>query len=170
MSMTFEELLLSALSRADEEPGDEIIDKVAEDSINLGYRKIATSVDVQIKEEVIKYKRSGYRLPSDCYGIAQLIDGNVRLSQKDYVMEGNVLYIYNKDYDKEDREFLLRYVFFPPKLINNDDKPITSSDFDLLITLFGAYHILIYKKRYSMAEMVKVEFEQISGGENINEL
>lgn len=164
--MKFEQLLLSALSRADEEPGDEIIDMVAEDSINLGYHQVATSVDLQVKRIKMTYDDiDGYELPDDCHSILAIEYGDVRLSMNDFYTEANKLYITNKDYKNKKKELLIRYVFYPPKMVKPTDEPVTNKNFDTLITLYGAYHILIYKKRYSMAEMVKAEYNQIAGVE-----
>lgn len=162
--MNFEELLLSSLSRADEEPGDEIIDRVASDSVNDGYSRIATMVDTQIKRIKFFYDDvDGYKLPVDCHSIRAIQDGDVSLSSNDYYVEGNTLYITNKDYIDKGKEYTIRYVFYPDLLVEKTDKPITDKQYDILITIFSAYHILIYKKRYQMADMLKTEFQEASG-------
>lgn len=157
--MTFEELLLSALSKADEEPGDEIIDMVAEDSVNEGYMRVATIVDPLVKVDNIVYDGSGYAVPKDFHSLVELrLPNFTTLSAKDFSLIGETIVVTNKDYRKENQEFNFTYVYFPPKLVNPKDKPLTRSQFDYQIVLYGAYNIALYKKRYDMASMIWEEY------------
>lgn len=162
--MTYEQLLLSALSKADEEPGDEIIDKVVEDAVNYGYKIIATEVDPQIKTMNIEYI-NGLKLPSDFYAVYRLEKEGLALSQKDYYIESQRrLFITNKDYSRAKEKYDLSYIYVPEPLVNKTDEPITRMDYDYLIIMYGAYNVLLYKKRYSMAEMLFAEFMRLIGG------
>ena len=164
--MTFEELLLSALSKADEEPGDEIIDMVAEDSVNEGYMRVATMVDPLVKVEAIKYDGEKIDIPNDFHSLVELRTPEfITLSGKDFSLIGDRIVVTNKDYRKENQEFDFTYVYYPPKMKEPKDKPLTRNQFDYQIVLYGAYNIALYKKRYDMASMIWEEYMRTGEGE-----
>lgn len=163
--MNYEQLLLSALSKADEEPGDEIIDNVAEKSVNQGYQIVATEIDLQIKTIDFEYI-GGYEFPENFHSLVNIKNKDgVQLSHNDYYIESRKLYITNKDFNEELSNYTVRYVYFPEHLVGMDDEPLTSNKFDYMITLYGAYNVLLYKKRYNMAQMILGEFMRLKGGE-----
>ena len=167
--MKFVDLRFSALSKADEEPGDEIIDKVVYDAINYGYKQVATLVDKQIKEIILDYADK-IELPDDFYEVDKIICNGVKLSENDYYVSGATLFITNKDFKKETNKFNVLYICYPPTLILDDDLPITRESFDYLIVIYGAYSVLLYKKRYNMAEMLFSEYSAIVHGGDKNEV
>lgn len=167
--MNYEQLLLSSLSKADEEPGDEIIDNVAENAVNKGYQIVATEIDLQIKKIDFKYE-DGYSFPDDFHSIVTLEDeAGIRLSTNDFYIENKELYITNKDYRITDKSFYARYIYFPEPMVTMEEEPITSDKHDYMIILYGAYNVLLYKKRYNMAQMIFTEFMRLKGGEMVDE-
>lgn len=157
--MNFEELCLSALNKADEEPGDEIIDKVVEDAINHGYRTVATLVDKLMEQVELNYSDK-IQLPDDFYAVVKLIHNNtsIQLSPNDYYISGNYLFITNKRFKTDDSTFTLLYIYFPDKLVELTDEPLTREEYDYIIILYGAYSVLLYKKRYDMASRLYNEY------------
>lgn len=160
--MNFEELRLSALSKADEEPGDEIIDQVVYDAINHGYRLVATLVDHQLKSTTLEYSEK-ILLPDDFHSVVYIKHQDIQLSDNDYYISGMYLFITNKDFKHDGYVFDLLYSFYPEPLVEDTDTPVTREVYDYLIVMYGAYNVLLYKKRYNMAEMLFSEFMSMVG-------
>ena len=161
--MNFKELRLSALSKADEEPGDEIIDNVVYDAVNHGYRLVATLVDKQLKPVNLKYSEK-ILLPDDFHNLIYLKCNSTKLSSNDFYVSGMYLFITNKDFKDDGLAFNMLYSYYPEPLKEDTDIPITREMFDYLIIMYGAYNVLLYKKRYNMAEMLFKEFSSMLGG------
>lgn len=161
--MNFKELKLSALSKADEEPGDEIIDKVVYDAVNHGYRLVATIVDKQLKPTVLEYNEK-ILLPDDFHNLVYLKHGRTQLSANDYYISGMYLFIVNRDFKDVENKFDMLYSCYPEPLVEDTDIPVTREVFDYLIVMYGAYNVLLYKKRYNMADMLFKEFSSMLGG------
>ena len=161
--MNFKELRLSALSKADEEPGDEIIDKVVYDAVNHGYRLVATIVDKQLKPTILEYSEK-ILLPDDFHNLIYLKYGRTQLSPNDYYISGMYLFIVNRDFKDVENKFDMLYSCYPEPLVEDTDVPVTREVFDYLIIMYGAYNVLLYKKRYNMADMLFKEFSSMLGG------
>jgi hypothetical protein len=56
------------------------------------------------------------------------------------------------------------YSCYPEPLVEDTDTPVTREVYDYLIVMYGAYNVLLYKKRYNMAEMLFSEFMSMVGG------
>lgn len=167
--MKFVDLRFSALSKADEEPGDEIIDKVVFDAVNHGYKQVATLVDKQIKNITLIYADK-IGLPIDYCDAVKIVCNDVQLSENDYYISGSYLFITNKDFKADTNTFDMLYVYYPNSLELDDDLPVTRESFDYLIIMYGAYSVLLYKKRYNMAEMLFNEYSSIVNGGDKDEV
>ena len=164
--MTLKELLFSALSKADEEPGDDIIDQVALDAVNHGYKIVATTVDKQIDVVELNYADK-IMLPDNFHSVVRLKCNGVQLSNNDFYISGSYLFITNKDFMEDTYKFDLLYVYYPNDMVDETDVPITRDSFDYLIIMYGAYNVLLYKKRYNMASMLFNEFMSMVGGDRV---
>ena len=167
--MKFVDLRFSALSKADEEPGDEIIDKVVFDAVNHGYKQVATLVDKQIKNITLNYADK-IELPIDYYDVVKIVCNDVQLSENDYYISGSYLFITNKDFKADTNTFDMLYIYYPNSLELDDDLPVTRESFDYLIIMYGAYSVLLYKKRYNMSEMLFNEYSSIVNGGDKDEI
>lgn len=163
--MNLEQLQKSALYKADEEVGDELIDKVALDGINHGYKLVATHLDKQIKFITEPYSKS-ITLPADFNDIERIECGDVRLSPIDYIISGSELYITNKEFKDVTKSFDITYHYIPTDMVIPTDEPVVKLASQDYIVLYGAYTVLLYKKKYESAQMLFREFTSfVLGGE-----
>ena len=169
--MDYKELILASLSKADEEPGDEIIDRVIEDAVNQGYLVVATSIDPIVDSTEVVYDDDGFPLPDDFHDVVEFkINRDLRFVETDYYISDGMLYFLNKDFKEpldveEKRKYTLRYSKYPEPLREETDVPKTRRQFDYAIILYAAYSLLLYKKRYTQADTLLSEFSTYIGGE-----
>ena len=62
------------------------------------------------------------------------------------------------------------YIYYPNTLVLDDDLPVTRESFDYLIIMYGAYSVLLYKKRYNMAETLFNEYSSVVNGGDKDEV
>lgn len=158
--MDFSQIKLSALHRSDEEVGDEFIDKVVSDGVNEGYRLVATLVDKQVKDVDLTYSQV-IDLPSDMHEINEITVGDVILSEIDYSTYNKRLRIDNKDY--KSGTFNLIYSSIPTALSLDTDIPVVDARYHNALSTYGAYYVMLYKKKTEIADRIRNEFLQAIG-------
>jgi hypothetical protein len=165
--MTLQELMIAVLNRSDEEINDdEFIDAVAKDGINVGYLTLAKTIDKLSKTFTFTYSKF-VPLPDDFFEVNQIWCGEEMLSFNDYRIVNNQLQITNKDYKDAKLSFEMIYYYIPTRLSAPTDVPVTREGLNELIIIYGAYTVLLYKKKYDSANFLLREFNDfIRGGDD----
>lgn len=162
--MTLLELKTSALRRADETPGDSMLDGVALDGINQGYMILATLVDKQYNSSTVPYAKT-IAVPADFCKLVDLSVGNVILGENDYTFLGTKIRINNSDYSSGNID--INYVKYPSFMTTDSEIPVIKLGLHQYIALYGAYTVLLQKKKYNSATALLNEFMvAINGGGN----
>ena len=138
--MDFNAIKGLALKRSDEESGDTMIDTVVSDGVNEGYRLIASTVDKQIDTYNITSYTSSVTLPSNLLEVIEAHNGDVVLDDVDYY-------------------------YTPNALIDDADVPEVDERYHRLIATYGAYKVMLYKKKIEMADRLIAEFDSGMGGD-----
>lgn len=166
--MTLSDLVLSALAKADEEPGEEIFEEAIKKGINHAYMIVATTLEPQLEATTLVMD-TNMALPKDFFKIDEIrVDGQ-KLSTNDYKRVGDVVRITNRDYNKPGTEYELDYYKFPKLLIDDSDVPVISEPRQLVLIDYGAYECLLLKKKYDAAAARLNSFMRAIGGDTNNE-
>lgn len=148
--MTFKDLVIASLAKADEEPGEEIFEDAVSKGINQAYMMIATSLEPHLDTKTLTMSND-MTLPDDFVQVAELYAGEQKLSSNDFKLLGRTIRITNRDYMATGTEYTLDYICFPPVLVEDTDIPMLSEARQLLLIDYGAYECLLLKRKYESA-------------------
>lgn len=163
--MDFSSIKELALKRSDEESGDTMIDTVVADGVNEGYRFIASTVDKLIDTHNITSYTSPITLPSNLLEVIEARNGDIILDDVDYVVRNRKFDVRNKDFISKDID--VDYYYTPTALVSDSDVPEVDERYHRLIATYGAYKVMLYKKKIEIADRLIAEFDSGTGGGNV---
>lgn len=161
--MDFQAIYTLALQRADEEEGDLMIDSIVKDGVNEGYRFIASTVDKQLDTHNVASYSSPVNLPSDLLEVVEVRNDDVVLDNIDYVLRNKKFEVRNKDFTGESID--IDYYYTPNAMVDDVDVPVVDVRYHRLLATYGAYKVLLYKKKVEIADRLIAEFDTGIGGE-----
>lgn len=161
--MMFRDLVIAALAKADEEPGEEIFEDAVKKGINQAYMIVATSLEPQLNTATLTMG-SNMEFPKDFVAIEDVYVGGQKLSTNDYKRVGTTLRITNSDYSKAGTIYELDYYCFPELLEEDTDVPVISEPRQLLLIDYGAYECLLLKRKNEIAILRLQSFLRAVGG------
>lgn len=166
--MDFKSIQTSALFRCDEEIDEVITDDpmiygTVKDAINEAHRIVAQRVDKITGSQSDTYATI-IALPTNVFEVYKVFNGNKELDKLDYEIDGRELRITNKDYQNG----TINTYFYknPERLIDDTTTPEVAEAYHDMMAVYGAYRVMLYKKKYDSAAMLFKEFTNMIGGED----
>lgn len=160
--MTYEEIIMTVLSRVDEDVEDQDPDilPVIKNAINQAYLILRTQVDQRTEVIELPYTVPVV-LPStvgDVIDVVHSKDG--RIGVMEYTKATDSLYIFSP---LSQGELSIRHVAIPELLINPDDITELKPLLNPALVAYGAYAYQLYRRKYASAQLLLAEFEGYTG-------
>jgi hypothetical protein len=156
--MTFKECYELAVQRADEDITDldDVIKGVIKNGVNDGYMLVARYLDKTTEDYPTSFDKV-ITLPAECGDIDRVThDVLGPFSVLDYKVKNDKLYMNTIGIDSGD--ITITYIKYPPRLVKDTDNLAIRDSYCTLPAIYGAYQYMLYRKKYSAAQLLLQEF------------